>query len=100
MKLKDRVFYSIIFSLIFCSLIFLFPLLPCHIKSNLPNASFEWGSCQLGSAEELGSTNTLFYYGVTRKTNTAYFISILSSFLFAFILLSLFFRKKNKKEQR
>ncbi len=95
MKLKIKLFYSIIISGIFTIIAVFVPMIPCRITPNIPNKIYKWTLCSLNTNTQKNITE---YLGYTLSLNKAYLLVFIITFMF---MVFLFYKIKklgnNKK---
>jgi len=96
MKLISKGWISLLVSTATFFSSFFINIIPCQIKSNIPNSLAKWGLCSLNPDETSFFVTQKTYFGLTNSIANANIITIIFVFILTFGVLSLLFKKKKQ----
>lgn len=91
---QKRIIYSLVFSIIAFFISMAVTLTPCQTAAEVPNPTFSWKFCSLNPDTHIQQGIQKLYFGYTESLTEAYIITLILSFVIAFLVLHFMTRSK------
>lgn len=94
MRFYQKLVYALVFALIVFFLSLGLNIIPCQTAPEVPNKIYSWGICTLNPDTYTQTGISRLYWGYSNRLTEAYFVTMVISFMLAFVCLTLFTRRR------